>query len=243
MAQQVDVTASLASGQAVAVGAPFTPTRVLHLLGGATGVAGSPFAYLAAAGHFDVGQPDKFQRGVLTVSTAGAIHEVSRTVLPSPRSIVPAGPPLPGPEALGSIDQNLALVTGTFGGQNTVTLYSPVNLSVQGSIALNDPNQLTSLSQSFHPELGGTALINVRGILNRIRANRATGLVVDDIGLLNFIEIGQASDSAFVGMPVNHVLIGQRRNVSILSTSRPVDGRGGVTINNTLQPLGPFTQP
>jgi hypothetical protein len=243
MAQEIDVTASLASGQAVAIGAPFSPARELHLLGGGTGVAGSPFAYLAAAAHFDTAQPENFERGVLTASTGGTIREVSRTALPSPPSLIQAGPPLPGPEALGSVDQNLALVTGTYGGQNSVSLYSPVNLSAQGSIALDDPNLLASLSQSFHPELGGTALINVRGILNRINADRVTGLVVDDIGFLNFIEIGKATDSAFVGMPVNHVLIGQRSNVSILSTFRPVDGRGGVTINESLKPLGPFTQP
>lgn len=244
-AQAINLNASLATGQAVVGGAAFTPTRDLFLTGGATGVAGLPNAYFTAAAHFDTFQPNNFETGVETVSTKnGTLAETARTAISTPKSIVPAGPPIPTPpQAFGSIDQNLAYVTSTSNGTNTVTLYTPQTLVSSGTLTLHYPNKITALSQSFHPELAGSALINVDGAVNFIHGKSFKGLVFNDRGFLNSISVTQTSDSTFVGLPVNEVTILNRSNTTILSTYRLVGQRGGVTLNSSLKPIGPFELP
>ena len=57
--------------------------------------------------------------------------------------------------ALGTIEQNLALDTGVVNGQNVLQLYTPGTISAAGTVLLDDPNTLASLSTTFHPELDG----------------------------------------------------------------------------------------
>jgi hypothetical protein len=224
MAQAINLTQSLETGKAVAVGSAFSPTRQLFLIGGATGVAGLPNAYFMAAAHFDTATPANFETGIATVSTAGGtLTEVSRTAFTSPKSIIPAGPPLPPPtQALGSINNDLALVTSAADGVNTVNLYVAQTLTPAGTLTLQYPNELTGLSEAFHPELAGTALINVSGPVNFFHTKDATGLVLNDRGFLN--EIGAT-------------------RLTLLSTYRLVGQRGGVTLNSSLRPQGPFELP
>jgi hypothetical protein len=241
----INLNASLASGQAVAAGAPFTPTRDLFYTGGATGVAGLPDAYFTAAAHFDTFQPNNFETGVQAATTThGTLAEASRTAISTPKSIVPAGPPIPTPpQAFGSIDQNLAYVTSASNGTNTVTLYTPQTIVSSGTLTLHYPNRLTALTESFHPELAGSALINVDGAVNFIHGVSFKGLVFNDRGFLNQISAAQVNDSTIVGLPVNKVEILSRSNTTILSTYRLVGERGGVTLNSSLKPLGPFELP
>ena len=240
----LDVSASLASGEAVTTGSAFEPGREFFLTGGATGVAGLATAYLTGAAHFDSFQPNQFQFGVLAVNAASDhLSETKRTQVTSPSSLSPVDPNNPQTEAFGSLDESLALVTGVSDGKNTITLYDPTTLSRQGSLTLNYGNPLAGLSESFHPELGGAAVINVRGITNLIRSQYVKGLVYNDIGYLNQIGIQTAVDSTFIGLPVGHVNINRRQNVEILSTARPHNDRGGVTVVPDLKPVGPLYLP
>ena len=49
--------------------------------------------------------------------------------------------------ALGSIDGDLALVTGVANGRNLVTLFNPSPLNPHGSVGLADPNLWTNHAQ------------------------------------------------------------------------------------------------
>ncbi len=254
LVQQIDVTQSLATGQAVAVGVTYSPAREFELSGGLTGLAGASTIFATGAAHFDTFVPDRVQAGVLSFSqTALGIRETSRTALTNPitSTFIDAGVPgqaMQNPTmALGSIGPNLALVTGVVAGRNAVTLLNPSTIAVTGAVALNNPNRLAGLSESFHPELFDAALINVRGNLLRFVTQTATGVVVNSSGNVNLIAARQATDSAFVGAPLNHISIGKRRNVKALSTARGDSGtakRGGVTVNSTeVNRLGVLTLP
>jgi hypothetical protein len=243
----ISVEQSLAARVAVAVGDPFAPTREFTLSGGATGVAGQSNAYLTGAAHFDTFQPDATQFGVLTVATANDdLSESARTAVTSPSSIITNVPPGNTPIALGSVDQSLALVTAVdpSAGTNTVTLYDPRTLTTQATVAFRWPNRLTGLSESFHPELAGAAVMNVGGILRRFQViEQATGLVLNTVGFLNQITAPRVVDSAFVGQPVGHVNIGVRENVTITSSSDRGSTQGGVFIVPGLRVVGPLALP
>ena len=252
LVQPISLALSLASGHAVPAGAPtrpvppFMPTREFFLSGGATGVAGLPSEYLTGAAHFDTFQPNQTQFGILTVNTVNdQLVETARTAVTTPSSIVTNVPPNNTPMALGSIDQSLALVTAVdaTAGTNTVTLYDPRTAAAQGTVNLLWPNRLTGLSESFHPELQGAAVINVGGILKRLQVGRATGMVVNTIGFLNEAHLGTATDSALVAEPIGHVSIHRRRNVSIYSSADRGSPQGGVILVPGLRPLGPLTPP
>ena len=248
IAQIIDVTASLASGQAVAVGSAFTPQRQFEFSGGLTGVAGSNTIYSVGAAHFDTFQPDLNQAGILALSTAGGqLTESSRTALKNKGNFINAGPDGAAQSmpfaALGSIDQSLALVTGVSNGQNVVELLDPSSLSNQGTITLNDPNQLTGLSESFHPDLVDTALVDIQGNVQSLRSTNARGLFFNEIGYANLVKFHNVTDSTFVALPFGHAEIPNRSDVTILSTTRPVNGRNGVTIEANLKPVGPLSLP
>jgi hypothetical protein len=248
MAQIIDLSASLDTGQAVAVGASFTPQREFEFSGGVSGVAASNTIYVTGAAHFDTFQPNLTQVGILALNTTGGqLRESSRTALTSNGIDINAGPmgtarSMPF-QALGSIDQSLALVTGVSNGQNVVTLYSPSNLSRQGTVTLNDPNRLVGLSESFRPDLVDTALIDIQGNLQSLRGVNARGLVLNDVGYANLVKFHSVADSTFIGLPFGHAQFPQRTNVTIVSSSRPVAARNGVTINSTLAPVGPLSLP
>lgn len=252
MAQVIDVTLSLASGQAVPTSAPFAPQREFAFSGGLTGLPDSNVIYATGAAHFDTFQPDLTQVGILAFSTSGAqIHEISRLPVPGTNTpFINAGPPGTAQQnpirALGSIDGNLALVTGVLDGHNVVTTYDPSTIKQIGTIDFATPRLMTGLSESFHPELLNAALIDVQGDVENYAGQDASGLVLNASGHIGLVAIKQAIDTAIVGHPVIHVAIPQRRNVEILSSPRVTGApgtRGGVTVNKTLPPIGPLTLP
>ncbi len=248
LAQAIDVTASLASGQAVTTGRVFAPGRQFFLGGGITGVAGSGGLFAQGAAHFDTFQPNLVQSGILTIAPAGGtLSESVRSVLTSQGAPIPANPNgtvTNNPSAaLGSLESSLALDTGVVNGQNVISLLNPATLAAQGSFVLNDANLLTDLSESFHPELANSALIDVQGNVQSFTARDATGLVLNDAGNLNQLTIGTATNSSVVGLPFGHVTIPVRNNVSILTNSRLVGERGGVTVNPNARQVGPLNLP
>ncbi|WZO98394.1 hypothetical protein EP7_005455 [Isosphaeraceae bacterium EP7] len=249
VAQIIDAAASLASGQAVTVGSAYTPTRQFELAGGVASPAGRSNIYATGAAHFDSFQPNLLQPGFLTLSGAGGtLNELGRTQITSPQSIsnltiVPGttdGTPL---KALGSVEANLALVTGQVGGVNTVSLYAPGSFAPAGAITLNDPNALTGLSPSFHPELVDSALIDIQGNVQSIRIKSAQGMVINDSGNLNLLQINDASNSTVIGQPLTHLDITRRTNVTARSNIRSAGMRGDVTVNPNQSQVGPLSLP
>jgi hypothetical protein len=245
----LNITESLATGHAVTVGQPFAPTREFQFSGGVTGVPASHTISATGAAHFDTFQPNLTQFGILSLdTTAGRLSETARTALKRNGAFINTGPagaagsdPI---QALGSIDQSLALVTDVADGKNIVSLFSASSLSAQGRITLDDPNRLAGLSESFRPDLVDSALIDVQGNLQSIRGNDARGLVLNAAGFINLAMFRRASDSVMVGQPFGHAEIAKRSNVTILSTRRPlVDGRNGVDIIPGLKQIGPLSLP
>jgi hypothetical protein len=253
LVQPISLVRSLAAGHAVAAGPatnpvpPFTPTREFFLSGGATGVGGLSNGYLTGAAHFDTFQPNATQFGVLTVTTVNdRLSETARTQVTTPSTIITNVPPGNTPIALGSDELTLALVTAVdaTAGTNTVTLYNPTNMAAVGTVSLRWPNRITGLSETFHPELVGAAVLNVGGIVKRFQVmNQATGLVVNTIGFLNQITAPRVTDSAFVAEPIGHVNIGRRQNVSIISSADRGSTQGGVFLVPGLRPLAPLVPP
>jgi hypothetical protein len=253
VAVAINVTASLAAGQAVLTSTlPYSTTRSLDLGGGATGVAGSTNFFLAGAAHFDSFQfqPTNFQVGVATLSSGsnGLITELARTAQPGKATpFVNSGPygaarTSATTRALGAVENLLALQTGVVNGQNVVSLYS-TTVGSAGTLLLNDPNPLVSLSTTFHPELMNTALIDVQGNIQAFNANTVHGLALNDNGNLNMVKIINANDSTIIGQPFGHLLTNQRNNLTVLTPNRSVGMRGGVTIVPTLRPIGPLSLP
>ena len=252
--QGLDVTASLDTGQAVASGLPFAPLREFELSGGVTGLAGSDVIYTTGAAHFDTFVPDRVQLGVLAFSPSAILpRESSRVAIPGlTTSTIDAGvrgATRANPTAaLGSIAGNLALVSGVVDGKNVVTLFTPSSTSLTnvGTVTLADPNRLSGLSESFHPELEGGALLDVTNNLRSFVSQRATGLVINASGAINLVQIKSATDTAIVGRPLNHVNIPNRKNVTLISTARGSTGKdtaNGVTIQSTARPIGVLTLP
>ncbi len=257
--QGIDVTASLAGGQAVAVGTPFAPTREFVLSGGLTGLAGTNLLYASGAAHFDSFTPDQLQAGILTfspaslTSTTSTTKETSRNALTNPLTgtFINAGSSASAVQedaivALGSIGPSLAVDFGLVEGKNLIELLNPSNNASTGSVSLADGNLLVGLSESFHPELVNAALVDVTGNLRTFASNDATGLVLNASGAINLIGLGTVTDSAIVGRPLNHVSIKHRNNVTLLSTDRGASGnaqRHGVTVLSALKPYTTLTLP
>jgi hypothetical protein len=243
-AQIIDVTASLASGQAVAVGSPFTPTRQFMLTAGLGSVPASNTLYATGSAHFDTFQPDQTQVGILSVSTRGdRLTETARTELLFNGKPVNTGTPPPLTPAFGSVDQKLALVTGVSNGQNVVTTINPTSLSVGSTFPLDDPNQLIGLSRAFRPDLVGSALVDIQGNVQSVRALDANGLVLNDSGNLNLVKVSKISNSVIIGQPFGHPQMPNRSNVTILSTARIFADRGGVIVVPHFPQIGPLSLP
>ena len=252
IAQTIDVAKSLETGQMVALGSSFTPTREFTLSGGATGAAGLSNAALTGAGYFDTSTPNTQQFGVMSVrpsATSGSLSETNRTAVTSPSSLITRITDDP-PFAFGSIGLFPALVTSVepatseLDPRNVISTYDVTGYSRDETINLFWPNLLTGLSESVNRELEGEAVINMIGVMTRIHAREARGMTLNGIGYLNTIEIPRVRDSAIIGLPVGHVVIDQRDNVTIISSdSRPVGDQGGVTIVPDLRPVGPLFPP
>ena len=238
-ARGVNVAASLASGVAVPTTASFAPSREFAFFGGATGVAGIDLLTVLGSGFFDTFQPTTPILGAMELDTTrGRIAENSRFAAPGNQDAPPPGTD----EALGSVDQLIARVVGVDDGANLVNLLRRDNVTVVDTLRLQYPNRLAGLTESFRPNLRGSAVFDVQGDLQAFLANDARGLVLNDLGTLNLLGIGRARDSFVAGFPVRHVFLGARRNVQIVSPApRAVDGRGGVTVVPGLRPIGPLS--
>jgi hypothetical protein len=252
----INLTASLQTGVAQpATGNPsaFTPPPQFTLLGGLTSSPGTNIVFATVAAHFDTTQPDMTQLGIQAVSTAsvgtvkgqGSVlnNQLSALASTSVKQFgqfvnIPAVQPATGPpaQALGSIDQTLALVTSAGGGANTLTTET-------GKITLIYPNVLAGLSETFRPDLVGSALIDIQGTVQSIRGGTVDGMVLNDTGNLNLVSFQSVTNSTIVGQPVSHLQIGKRSHVIVLTPSRTVHGRNGVTVDKGLNRIGPLTQP
>jgi hypothetical protein len=252
----INLTASLASGVAQpATGnpQPFTPQAQFTLLGGLTSSPGTNTVFATIAAHLDSTQPNMTQLGIQAVSTAsvatvpgqGSVfsNELSALANTSVKEFgafinVPPDQPAtspPGP-ALGSIDQSLALVLSASGGTNTID-------TANGTFTFDYPNALAGLSETFRPDLVGSALIDIQGTVQSIRGGTATGMVLNDTGNLNLVKFNYVSNSSIVGQPISHIQFKNRSHVLIMSSKRAIAGRNGVTVNNNLHQIGPLTQP
>ncbi len=245
--QVIDVTKSLATGQAVAMGSPYTPLQQFQLSGGLTGLSGSDGIYASGAAHFDTFQPNNIQLGLLGLNaTTSTLVESGRAALPNAKA--PGGVNAPaGPlanQGLGSVDQDLAQVTGLGNGGNVVSFFSASTLAYDGTVTLFDPNLLAGLSESFRPSLAGSVLVDSRGNIRSFQADDVNGLVLNAAGEAQRIIIGRATNSTLVARPINHLGIGQRTNVEALSTPRVGrQTRGGVTVVFGMKQVGPLTLP
>jgi hypothetical protein len=253
----INLSASLQTGMAQpATGNPpaFTPPPQFTLLGGLTSSPGTNIVFATVAAHFDTTQPDQTQLGIQAVGTAAVatvkgqgsvlFNQLSALASTSVKQFgqfvnIPAVQPATGPpaQALGSIDQTLALVTSASGGTNTLTTET-------GRITLVYPNPLAGLSESFRPDLVGSALIDIQGTVQSIRGGTATGMVLNDTGNLNLVKFQSISNSTIVGQPVSHLQFANRSpDVTVLTPSRKVHGRNGVTVDKGLNRIGPLSQP
>jgi hypothetical protein len=247
--QEIDVAQSLSTGKAVPIGTAFTPANQFFLAGTLVGVPGTGNLFALGAGFFNTSQPSVKQSGILTVTpgTKG-ITESTRTVLTDPTTQLdlPADPTTNGilgstSLAVGSVNSFLAIDNFTASTGNVLNLYSVNNLKNQGTVTLADPNPLADLTQSFHPEISNTALIDVQGNVQVFNAKTATGMVLNVAGNFDQLNINNASDSNVIGLPFSHVNIPVRNNVSIVTNDRLViEGRNGVTVNAGQTQVGPL---
>lgn len=270
--QPIDVTRSLASGQAqpvvdpqtMAPVPPYASTRAFGLSGGMTGIPGSSTLFAMGGGHFDQYQPLQFQLGISsltpnlpTAATAGAaLSEASRAaVTVNGQNVITDAHGAHGAHgaqlnnALGSLGQALTLDTGVGADPatgltvNRVALVNAQSFAQQSVFSLNDPNLLTGLTAAFRPSLAGVALVDVQGNTQSFRAQDAQGLVFNGEGNVNLVKIHNATDTTIVGFPFGHAQIPIRSNVVIYSTPRSVGDRNGVTVVPGLTPLGPLFLP
>jgi hypothetical protein len=99
------------------------------------------------------------------------------------------------------------------------------------------------LSESFRPDLVGSALIDIQGSVQSIRGGTAKGLVLNDSGNLNLVKFQSVADSTIVGQPIGHIQFLKRSHILILTPSRTAAGRNGVTVDPSLSQIGPLSQP
>jgi hypothetical protein len=254
VASSIDVAASLATGVTQAVGNPYGTVRALEFAGGTAGLAQNTNIYAPIAAHFDSFQfdPTLQQAGMLTLANANlSPTELARTAIPNAKGADPftnvgtAGTTRTSgtTKALGSVEQLLALNTGVVNGTNVVSLLVPGSFATAGAVALNDPNLLVSLSNSFHPELAGSALFDVQGGIQSFTVRTVHGLALNDSGNLNLLQINSLNDSTIVGQPFGHLRVGHRNNVTIVTPNRAVGARQEVIVNPKLRPLGPLSLP
>ena len=253
----IDVTSSINTQMAQPLGSkPFVSDNGFSFSGGTTGIPGTNNIYNFGAAIFDnfqspfrqAGDPDHYT-GYFTERP----KETARTVLPNPSNAQGTtadlnfggtGGPLTGTgPALGSIEQLLAIDQGVANGVNVVRLYVPGTLTSAGSVNLQDPNPIVSLSTTFHPELTGSALVDVQGNIQTFSARTARGLALNDNGNLDLLQINNAANSTVVAQPLSHVSIGRRNDVVLVTPNRAVEDRAGVIVLPELRPLGPLTLP
>jgi hypothetical protein len=258
----INLTASLQTGHAVGLDSvpPFVPQQEVFGLGGLSGVAGSNNLYATIGAHFSSLQPTQYQLGLGAIGTTVVSASPLGTEVFDQFSVISRTPftglttpgtyttvqvsPIPPDQiggALGAVDQNLALDTGVSGGHNTLKLYAPSTLSSRGTIKVNYPDLLTGLSQSFRTDLGGVALIDIRGDVQSVRGNTANGMLFNDTGNLATIKIQNVVNSTIVGQPISHIVTRSRKDATFLTSTRLAGNRNGAMQVANIQPIGPMS--
>jgi hypothetical protein len=159
--------------------------------------------------------------------------------------------------SMGSVDRNLAV--NTMGKSlsdptkpipnNTVDLFGPDSLTQHGTITLlNYANQLTDLSETFRPDLAGTAIVDVQGNIQSFRGLSANGLVLNDTGNLNLLKTGLLTNSTILAQPITHIQtpVTPKSNVLLITSSElPFLSKRHpkLMIVPSLQQIGPLSQP
>ena len=59
------------------------------------------------------------------------------------------------------------------------------------------------MSESFRPDLAGTAIVDVQGDIQSFRGLFASGLVLNDTGNLNLLKTGLLTNSTIIGQPIS----------------------------------------
>jgi hypothetical protein len=257
--QAINLAASLASTthEVVFANPPtsYSPTSEsgLTLLGGLTGIPGSNTIETAVAALFNSLVPTQYQLGQQPINTVNVTTQDHQSVASyqltaGSASAVTLNPPftplvsnMPDPTqpgaALGSIDQSLAWILSAPANGKT-----KISLSSGGNVTLTYPNQLVTLSEAYRPDLANSAVIDIQGNVQSIRGGSATGLVLNDTGNLNLVKFSSVTNSTIVGQPVSHLQIQKRSKVIVLTPSRTVGARNGVTVDSKLQQIGPISQ-
>ena len=254
--QIIDVTSSLNSGTVVPLGLPYASANAFGMSGGMASIPGSSVLFTAGGAHFNTYQPNVFELGAASLNPIGTTGSLATaTFSESTRNALTSGgintvtdahgaTAASKNDALSSINESLALITGASGTTNTVALFNPTTFAQQGTITLNYGDLLSGLSSVFYPSLAGSALVDVQGNVQSFRATDALGLVLNDSGNLNLAKINSAVDTTILGAPFGHAEIPHRQNVVILSTPRSPGTRNGVTVvpQGSL-PVGPLRLP
>lgn len=180
------------------------------------------------------------------VNTVTLYHVVSSTLTANPSTSTTANVKTSSTGATNATSRSTtgnALNTVAGSGAGTVTVQS-TQLEADGTVNLQDPHPLTGLSESFHPELAGAALVDVvSGTVNMFKTIDATGLMLNSTGQITHVQAVSMNDSAVVGRPIKYANIAARNNTLLLSTTRPLGTAQGVTVNPSLRQVGPLTLP
>jgi hypothetical protein len=265
--QMINLADSLQQRHPVVVGSgqPFVPSAGFMLLGGLTGLPGSSTVYSSVAAAFNSFQPLVNQLGVQAVGTGSAVTKPGKgttfsnafstgahTAILDKGAFVgvdfnPAPPPItknPTEEALGAVDQSLARLAGLSDDKkhNLIDLYNPSTLALRGVISLTYGSQLNAISGAFRPDLTGSALVDIQGNVQSVRGGTANGLVLNDTGNLNLVKFIQVTNSTIIGQPLSHLQIKHRSDTKVVSSKRDVAGRNGVTVETSIQQIGPLSQ-
>ena len=256
----IDVAKSLATGSAVVLAgsSPFVTENGFSFASDPTGVGSTNNVYEFGAAALNVNEQPFRQAAVQTISNLNSANpkQSSLQLVPNasnPQSVTPninfGGPVSTGPltgqgSPTGGFETLLGLDQGVTNGVNFVRLYNPFTLTAVDSVNLQIPDLLAAISETFHPELAGSALIDVQGNVSAFNASSATGMVLNDQGNLNLVQIGTTTNSEVVGEPLSHVEMPRRHGtVTLVTTSRSVGTRNGVLIVPALRTLGTLSLP
>ena len=261
----IDVTQSFNAGKVVLsntetpANSVFTPGSNFLLASGATGVPGRTQAFLTGGQRTDPFNPMNYFSRFLAEPTRPSFSGTPRTS----SGTTAFNTTNRTPEAMGSLNQLLAVPVPDAAGIATIAIEQPDGTSVDvntrtvtlispdtftpvstGSLYLETTAELTGLSEVYYPEVGASAVINVLGLSFLLQAKNATGLVYNNLGYTDLIQINRVEDSTFVALPIGHVDIDQRvGDVTILSTPNRETDRNGVTLVPNLRAIGPIVPP
>lgn len=271
LTQGIDLSASLKTGNSVFLGNALNYPETFYSRGGTAGVAGISYVYSVGLSYFTPYNPinQDPQLGIMKIGVDSSqnLSVNSTTQIGDSVSLLQ-----PVEYVMGSVDQNLVVIdpatksTESIKNADGVTvtksyysanMYNPNSLASAGSFKLYvDANQkLGGLSESFYPQLFGSAVIDVRGNLKTYSADSTSNLVLNVNGIANYVRSKSTDNTTIIGHPILHLAVGRKpgSNVDIFSSSRPTDDtpggksrpgtRGGVRVVKNLPIIGPLVNP